>query len=158
MEYQVQIQKAEPQPIAAVRRRARSDELASVIPAGCGEVWQFIRAANLPNSGLNLAVYFDGEINLECGVIVLAPFQSDGPVICSATPSGMVATAAHFGPYHLLGAANRAITDWCDAQGYKLAGPSWEIYDHWNDDPAKVRTDVFYLLEGSDQAGPLRHS
>jgi hypothetical protein len=23
---------------------------------------------------------------------------------------------------------------------------SWELYGHWEDDPAKLRTDVFYLL------------
>jgi hypothetical protein len=32
-----------------------------------------------------------------------------------------------------------------------LAGPNWEIYGHWldewNNDPAKIRTDVFYLLQ-----------
>jgi hypothetical protein len=31
-----------------------------------------------------------------------------------------------------------------------LAGPNWEVYGHWTDewnsDPAKIRTDVFYLL------------
>jgi effector-binding domain-containing protein len=117
-----------------------------VIPAGCGEVWQFIRASSIQHTGRNMALYWDGEINLECGVIVLHPFTSDGPVICSATPGGLVATTAHFGPYSRLGEANQAISDWCAAEGYQFAGPSWEIYDHWTDDESKLRTDVFYLL------------
>jgi hypothetical protein len=24
---------------------------------------------------------------------------------------------------------------------------NWEIYGHWDDDPSKVRTDVFYFLD-----------
>ena len=40
--------------------------------------------------------------------------------------------------------------------GRALAGPNWEIYGHWqedwNEDPAKIRTEVFYLLEGEGRA------
>lgn len=39
---------------------------------------------------------------------------------------------------------------WCAEQGYPLAGPSWEIYGHredeWNREPEKIRTEVFYLV------------
>jgi effector-binding domain-containing protein len=34
--------------------------------------------------------------------------------------------------------------------GYRLTGPSWEIYGHWqpewNSDPSQIRTDVFYQV------------
>ena len=40
---------------------------------------------------------------------------------------------------------------WCRNNGYALTGPNWEIYGHWKDewnsDPAKIATDVFYLLD-----------
>lgn len=101
--YQVELEHVDPQPIAVVRRRARRDELARVIPEGCGEVWRFLRSTPVPHTGRNLALYLDGAINLECGVLVSAPFASSGPVPCSATPAGRVATTAHFGPYQLLG-------------------------------------------------------
>jgi effector-binding domain-containing protein len=146
MEYQVRVENAEPRPIAVVRRRARPDQLAQVVPDSCGEVWQFLRAAQIPNTGLNLAVYLDGAINLDCGVLVLGPFTAAGSVVCSATPAGRVATTAHFGPYHQLGDAHSAITQWCAARHHRLAGTNWEIYGHWNDDPAQLRTDVYYLL------------
>jgi effector-binding domain-containing protein len=151
MQYVVVAKHVEPQPIAAVRRRARSDQLAQVVPEACGEVWKLIKASGIPHTGRNLAVYLDGVMNLECGVVVLHPFPSEGPVISSATPGGTVATVAHFGPYDRLGDAHQAVLDWCIAYDRKLAGPSWEIYDHWNDDPSKLRTDVFYLL---DEKGP----
>ena len=143
---EVRFVRAEPIVIAAVRKKASPNQLSSVIPSGCGEVWQFIRNTSLAHSGLNVAVYYDGEINLECGVIVNEPFAGDGVVLCSHTPAGEVATVAYFGPYDRLYEANDAIIARCQADNRKLAGPSWEIYGHWNDDPSQLRTDVFYLL------------
>jgi effector-binding domain-containing protein len=147
MPYDVHVKHVDPQPTAVVRYRAKPGELSRVIPEGCGKVWEFIKKSAIPHTGRNLAVYFDGEINLECGVIVLRPFESAGPVISSTTPGGNVATVAHFGPYGRLGDANKAIHDWCVAEARTLAGPCWEIYDHWTDDESKLRTDVFYLLD-----------
>ena len=147
MEYQVQIGRVGSQPTAVVRRRARPDELARVVPQGCGEVWAFVRAAGLPHPGRHLALYLDGEINLEVGVEVTQPFTGDGRVVCSSLPAGPVATAAHLGPYDRLGEAHGAIRAWCAGQGHALAGPCWEVYGHWTDAPARLRTDVFYLLQ-----------
>jgi effector-binding domain-containing protein len=152
MEYQVQTIKVEPQTTAVVRRRASADELATVVPQGCGEVWTFIRSSGLPHPGRNLAVYLDGEINLEVGVEVSQPFAGNDQVVCSSTPAGLVATTAHLGPYHRLGEAHAAICKWCEENGHALAGPNWEVYGHWDDDPAKLRTDVFYLLRAAGES------
>jgi effector-binding domain-containing protein len=146
MDYDVQLQRVEPHIMAAVRRQAKAPQLPSVIPAACGEVWQFLRAAGIANSGLNAVVYHDQVMNIDCGVIVNAPFNGNGSVKCTATPGGNVVTVAHYGPYNLLGEAYRAITDWCNARHVKTVGPSWEIYGHWNDDPSQLRTDIYFLL------------
>jgi effector-binding domain-containing protein len=148
MLYDVRVEQAIARPIAVVRRKARQDELSTVVPAACGEVWQFLRSTNTPNTGLNLAVYLDLEMNLEIGVVVTEPIAGSGSVIGSATPAGPAATAVHFGPYNRLGEAHDAIRAWCKDRSYPLAGPFWEIYGHWNDDASKLRTDVYYLLEG----------
>jgi effector-binding domain-containing protein len=145
--YVVQVSTVEPRPNAVVRRGSGGRPLADVIPAACGEVWQFLRASGVPNLGLNLAIYLNDPSNMEIGVLVTQPFTADGPVVCSATPAGLAASAVHFGPYNRLGDAHDAVTGWCAAQGYRLAGPSWEIYGHWNDEPARLRTDVFWLLD-----------
>lgn len=34
----------------------------------------------------------------------------------------------------------RAVRAWYVAGGLELAGPNWEIYGDWNDDPAKLET------------------
>jgi effector-binding domain-containing protein len=97
-----------------------------------------------------VAVYLDGEINLEVGVEVEEPFGGEGEVVGSALPAGLVATAVHFGPYQRLGEAHRAVREWCAGRGYGLAGPKWEVYGHWVEEwdreASGIRTDVFYLL------------
>jgi effector-binding domain-containing protein len=85
------------------------------------------------------------------GVEINTPFAGHGEIAGSATPAGAVATAVHFGPYARLQEAHRAIREWCANQGDALAGPNWEIYGHWtdewNNDLARIRTDVFSLLK-----------
>ena len=147
MVYQVQIQQVASQLTAVVRFRAATSELAILVPQACGEVWTFLRSGNFPKPGRNLALYLDGVMNIECGVEVFQPFAGNDRVVCSSTPAGLVATAAHLGPYNRLGDAHHAVRKWCADQGHVLAGPSWEVYDHWNDDPTKLRTDVFWLLQ-----------
>lgn len=133
---------------AVIRARVSQGELARVVPAFCGEVWAFARAAALVNPGRHVAVYLDGDITLECGVEIGAPFADSARVVCSKTPAGKVATTTHLGGYDGLGGAHEAIREWCRAHGATPAGPSWEIYGHWADPPAIPRTDVYYLLAG----------
>ena len=146
MEYQVQVQQVAAQLTAVIRSRAKASELSQVVPRHCGEVWEFMRSSQFPRPGRNLALYLDCEMNIEVGVEVFQPFTGNAREGCSNTPAGTVATVAHIGPYHRLGDANSAILKWCKEHGHALAGPSWELYGHWDDDPAKLRTDVFYLL------------
>jgi effector-binding domain-containing protein len=152
MEYRVEVKPVESQMTAVIRFRARQDELARVVPAACGEVWEFARSANLPRPGRHVALYLDGEINLEVGAEVFQPFDGNERVSCSKTPAGIVATTVHMGPYDRLDGAHDAILRWCAENGHTLAGPSWEVYGHWEDDPAKLRTDVFYLLRADGES------
>lgn len=152
--YAVQLQRLGSIPLAVIRRQARSSELARVVPECCGVVWNAVRAQQT-HAGRHVAIYLDGSIRLEVGVELHGSFAEQGEIVRSATPSGAVASATHFGPYAGLGAAHEAIRQWCVANNHRLAGPNWEIYGHWqrqwDTDPSRIRTDVYYLL--SDDAG-----
>jgi effector-binding domain-containing protein len=148
--YAVEVQQVESVPLAVVRRQARQDELSQLVPQCCGLVWEAVKAQRT-KAGRHVAIYWDGSIRLEVGVELQGLFVDDGEVVRSATPAGAVVSATHFGPYGGLGGAHDAIHQWCEANGRELAGPNWEIYGHWepawNDDPSRIRTDVFYLLK-----------
>jgi effector-binding domain-containing protein len=147
MTYTVEVKQADGQPLAIVRRRASQQDLSTVVPDACGVVWNAVKALSLKGGRL-VAIYWDDQINLDVGVEIDASFNGSSAVLRSATPAGPVLTTVHFGPYGRLGEAHQAIRDWSARQHYRLAGPNWEIYGHWNDDPAQLRTDVFYLLKG----------
>ena len=145
----VQLQRLDSVPLAVIRRQASASELSRLVPECCGLVWNAVRAQQL-KGGRHVAIYWDGSIRLEVGVELYGPFAEHGEVVRSATPAGAVASATHFGPYGGLGAAHDAVRRWCQANNHRLAGPSWEIYGHWqpewNADPSQIRTDVYYLL------------
>jgi effector-binding domain-containing protein len=150
MDYDVRLEQVDSRPLAVVRRRAGLADLGKVIPEACGLVWNVMRAQKVAGAGRHVALYLDDVFNLEVGVELDTPFSGHGEVVGSATPAGTVATAVHFGPYQLLPQAHQAIRRWCADHGHTLAGPNWDIYGHWLDewcnDPAKIRTDVYYLL------------
>jgi len=147
MQYDIRIEQAEPRRLAAVRREAKLSELSRVIPASLGDVWAYIKKHNVPHHGLNVAVYLDCKFTLELGVLVDADVADDGNVHPAFTPGGTVAATTHFGPYRLLGGAHEAIKKWCLANGREFAGPSWELYGHWDADESKLRTDVYYVIK-----------
>ena len=147
--YSVQVQHLDSIPLAVIRRQAKPTDLSRLVPECCGLVWDVMRAQKV-KAGRHVAIYWDGSIRLEVGVELKAPFIEQGEVVRSATPAGMVASTTHLGPYPGLGAAHDAVHQWCRANNHRLAGPSWEIYEHWESewdtDPSRIRTDVYYLL------------
>ena len=153
--YVVELQQFDSIPLAVVRRQAAKSDLARLVPECCGLVWNVVRAQQTP-AGRHVAIYWDGSIRLEVGVELHGMFVNQGEVVRSATPAGAVASATHYGPYGGLGAAHDAVRSWCKANDRRLAGPSWEIYGHWqpewNANPSQIRTDEYYLLSSSTTA------
>ena len=131
---------------AVVRQRTTIRAVSREIQPLLGRAWALIgRHPEWGRSGRNVALYHpDGSV--EVGVEVPARFDDEPDVRCGALPTGAVATCAYFGPYGGLGSAHDAVKVWAHDTGRGLAGTSWELYGHWTDDPAKLRTDVVYLL------------
>jgi effector-binding domain-containing protein len=150
----VRVERVMSRPLAVVRRRAATSELSKIVPQACGLVWETVKAAQVKDAGRHVTVYRDardGLLDIEVGVEVGTVFPGRGEVVGSGTSAGEVATITHLGPYRRLGEAHQAIRQWCTAQGRTLAGTRWEIYGHWlpewNNEPAKIRTDIYYLLK-----------
>jgi effector-binding domain-containing protein len=147
MPYQIELRQVAPQLLAVVRDVATSDTLVQKILGS--PVWTYLRAHGIKCGGHNVVVYFaEGrpEFRVEIGADVLAPVAGSEGVACSATPGGRAATTRHTGSYSRLSEAHSAILAWCRENRHSLTGVSWEIYGHWNDDPAKLETDIFYQV------------
>ena len=155
MDNRIEVRQFGPTQTAVIRSRVGPEELSKFVPAACGEVWSFIRSAGLEKPGRHVALHLgDGQGTVEVGAEIGENFAGNDRVRCSQLPAGRVATTVHLGPYPRLGEAHAAIREWCAQHGQRLAGVSWEIYGHWqeswNSDPAKIRTDVFYLLDDKE--------
>jgi len=152
MDYQIIVETVMEQPIAAAAQRTTFRRISKEIGTLLNGPWAFVRERpGLRTDGHNVAVYWDasGDGSIEVGIQVVRRFEGAGEVICSATPSGTAARTAHFGPYSELGPAHMAVREWCRRNGRETAMPYWEIYGDWEDDPAKLRTDVLYLLKSA---------
>ena len=150
-DYLVSVQRGRPRTIAAVRARLPVRRVKDVFRDYLDQVYAAGRAGHVRLDGQNVFLYQpvadDPEgADVAFGVGVHAPFVDVGNVQPVELPIGDAAAATHWGDYARLGAAHAAVKQWCRTNGHRLSGTRWEIYGHWTDDPAKLRTDVYYLL------------
>jgi effector-binding domain-containing protein len=110
------------------------------------EVYACLRRHHSAKQGCNVMLYKDDVPNVEIGVELLAPCELDGPVVLSALPAGEVAMTVHRGPYEDLGSAYDRLKQWCADNGRALAGPRWEVYGDWRENPQDLETQVYLLL------------
>lgn len=146
MRYAVTAKDVVARPTAVVAATTTWQEFPSLWRVLLDEVWTCLRAGGVHRGCPNIMLYWDDVPNVEVGVELCVPCPLTGRVVASALPAGQVAMTVHHGPYAGLGMAHQAVLDWCAEQGRRPVGTRWEVYGPHNDDPAKVRTEVYYLL------------
>ena len=136
-------------PVAGVRADVPRGQIGREFRRHLDQVYAAARAGAVALDGQNIFIYRGAGPDLlavDFCVGVTAPFAAVGAVRPLETPGGMAATTTHVGDYNRLGEAMAAIVAWCRAHGRTPLGPAWEVYGHWHDDPAELRTEVYYLL------------
>ena len=136
-------------PVAGVRAQVPRGRVAQEFGRHLDQVYAAARAGAVHHDGQNIFIYRSAvgdRMTVDFCVGVTAPFSAVGAVQPLETPHGPAAMTTHVGDYARLGEANAAILAWCRSNHRDPAGPSWEAYGHWNDDPAQLRTEVYYLL------------
>ena len=150
--YQVDRAVVDAMPTAVIAAPATANDVAKTIGRLIDPVRAFVRSSGLA-SGRHI-VRYEGDVQsgkgttIEVGVLVDQPFipASVTDVRCSELPAGTVARTVHLGHHHRIGEAHTEVRQWCAANGEIVAGPSWEIYGDWTDDPRQLRSEVLYLL------------
>jgi len=143
MTVDVTVKTVEPTPTAVVAAATTWAEFPAMWGPMLDKVWSFLRSGapqGLYKRGHNIMLYKDDVPNVEVGVQVSGSFDPAGPVVPSALPGGLVATATHTGPIAGIGDTHQAVRKWSTASGYRLAGPRWEIYG--DPDPSSGHFDV----------------
>jgi effector-binding domain-containing protein len=151
MNYEIVVETAQAELVAAVRARVTIGGIGSAWKPALDQVWAFLKTNGELRSGHNLFLYHhpghrDEPMDIDFGVQVDRAFKPEGLVQCVETPAGEVARTVHIGPYNLLPGAHDAVHAWCAANNRKIAQASWEVYGDWNGDPALLETAIKYLL------------
>jgi effector-binding domain-containing protein len=138
-------------PTAVRDARITRAELSATIGELLGDVWGYIRAHGDLEPRHSVVVYRGdpgaGPADIEVGVQVGRRFDGTSPsgIRCSELPAGEVVRAIHRGPYDQMASAYNAIGEWAKAGGHRLS-TSWEVYGDWDEDPAKLETEIYFLL------------
>lgn len=147
--YDVRAVVAAPRPVAGVSAKVPRGRVGQHFDRYLSQVYSAGREGKVALDGQNIFIYraaTDDTLTVDFCVGVKAPFSATESVMPLETPSGEAAMTTHHGDYARLGDANAAIIEWCRVNNRRRAGPSWEVYGHWHDDPAQLQTDVYYLL------------
>jgi effector-binding domain-containing protein len=137
-----------PRSLAAASAPTTRARLAGDIRRLLDQVWPVLRDQKVA-TGLNVVVYRGNPLTIDAGVEVLSAFEETDVVRRSATPAGEAVTTTHWGTYSEMRSAYQALEDWANLSGRSFGDVSWEVYGHWSDDPSKLRTDIFRLLDES---------
>ena len=104
------------------------------------------RSGGALQAGPNVMLCKDDVPNVEVGVQVSGSFDPTAHVVPSALPGGLAATATHTGPIAKIGDTHQAVREWSKANGYRLAGPRWEIYGDPDPSSGHIDVHVFWSL------------
>lgn len=149
-DYALRVEEVSAHPIASARGAATRATLGPTIISLLDKVWPVLRAQGVP-TGHNVVMYLDDLAHIEAGVQIFGDFSPTADVGLSKTPTGLAATAVHWGDYSAMAPTYTALRTWCADNGHRLAGPSWEVYGDWHDDPQQVRTDLYLLIQSSEK-------
>lgn len=155
MNHVVDVVQVEPVTLAVAEAFVRQVEIPQRITGLFDVVYGWLRLAagtGIRQSGHNYAIYDrfgpDG-MRMRAGFPVSAAFAPTAMVSCVQFAGGRAVHTTHRGPYSGLRDANAAISAWCSERGLRGGGESWEVYGDWDDDPAKLITDVYVRLDAT---------
>ena len=149
MAVEVTVKTVEPTPTAVVAAATTWAEFPHMWGPMLDKVWSFLRGDAPPGlytHGHNIMLYQDDVPHVEVGVQVSGSFAAAGDVVASTLPGGLAATATHTGPIAKIGRTHQEVCEWSTANGYRLAGPRWEIYGDPDPSSGDFDVDVFWSL------------
>ena len=164
MSSEVQIQRRETQPYAAIPMRVTMDTLSRAVDQAFPELFGWLAEHAIDPAGPPLIRYLVVDmaavLQVELGVPVGAKIDGNDRIRSGSLPAGQYVVLRHVGPYDGLMASNAALQEWAQKQGITLNG--WDTpegtawlgrAEHYltnpatEPDPAKWEVDVAYLVK-----------
>ena len=114
--------------------------------AAMDETWGIVRQNKIANGGLNHVLYTSNR-SVFAGLEIEPPILAVWGLAEMRVSFPRYAYCRHAGSYDLLGEAYQFITKEIAARGLATSAMSMEIYGHWNEDAAKLVTEILVALE-----------
>jgi hypothetical protein len=121
--------------------KSYGDELIELLDV----VWENVKSSGVLTTGINHAVYGEqGEIF--AGVEITTPGAALNGLAAREIVLERYAYYKHVGPYAALADAHAQMAAEIRARSLVQSSPVIEIYGHWNEDPAKLETEIIYAV------------
>ena len=150
--YDVILKQVEPLLVASVRAKL---PLHNDVSPLYGEVYAAM-GSHAAEAGQTLAIWYDEDYKSDnvdgaAAFTLRSRIPENGRLRVDELPAATMATTVHHGSYNTLGKAYEAILKWMEANNYRIAGPSREIYLHntmpVNHDDSTYVTEVQFPVE-----------
>ena len=133
LNYEICIEKVEPQTIASVEFTAQLSSIGQSIQMGFGELIRGLQASGLQPAAPPVIVYHDvidaeAAGRIEVGIPVPTEAQAKTGLSLRQLEGGLVARTLHTGSYQSIGPAYQALAGWIAEHRYEVTGPPREQY------------------------------
>lgn len=153
MEYEIELQEIEPQPVVSIRTTCKPAEIGPILGEILPEVFVYLDRNGIRPVGPPFTRYHgytEENVDLEGGFPVAKPQPGAGRIESGELPGGTVARTIHLGAYEKLPEAHDALHRWIKEAGKEPVGPQWECYvtDPGKEpDPAKRKTELLWPVK-----------
>lgn len=153
MIYKVELKKFEPQPIASIRRKIKARQIPKLFPEFMKKIFGFLNENRIHPKGAPIAIFYDfkkGKGDVELGIPISKPINSEGEIISSFVPGGKAAYLLYTGHIRKISRAYDAMIDWIKKNGFQYTNIWWEVYltDPYEvPDRNKWQTEIYLLLK-----------
>jgi effector-binding domain-containing protein len=129
-EYQVVLKKIKPQKVISLRRVIKSYGQAGEL---FGALGPYLGQVHAPVKGPPFAIYHDCEfkesdVDVEVAFPLWREIKVSGEFRVQELPGAEMASVTYKGPYEGISAAYNSLMGWVEANGYRLDGPTREVY------------------------------
>jgi effector-binding domain-containing protein len=152
--YDIVTRRIEPQRAASIRTRVDSTNDTTHL---FEEVEHYVARHQARAASPPLTIYYDADYRehdaeVEVAIPVSTPLQGNERIHIRELPAiPLAACVIHAGSYHSLDQAWQALFAWIEEHGYRVAGPSREVYLRFGAEGLDLALPLSYLAEKSDE-------